>query len=117
MLTRFFLVKINYNFQDPSIHVCLFCVLGYGNIAPKTPWGRIVTIIYAVFGMPLFLMWASQMGSFMAQSFQFLYSNVCCALCKRGKKRRAEAAARLRKERRIHERYAHQKMTEDIESA
>ena len=49
-------------------------------------------------------MWASQMGSFMAQSFQFLYSNVCCALCKRGKKRRAEAAARLRKERRIHER-------------
>ena len=51
--------------------------------------------------MPLFLMWASQMGSFMAQSFQFLYANVCCALCKRGKRKRAEAAAKLRRERRL----------------
>ena len=51
--------------------------------------------------MPLFLMWASQMGSFMAQSFQFLYSNVCCALCNRGKKRRAEEAKRRAKLRRL----------------
>ena len=51
-------------------------------------------------------MWASQMGSFMAQSFQFIYSNVCCALCIRGRKRRAEAASKLRKERRQHEKLA-----------
>jgi hypothetical protein len=43
-----------------------------------------VTIFYAIFGMPLFLMWASQMGTFLAQTFQFLYSNVCCALCRHG---------------------------------
>ena len=84
----------------------MFYISGYGNIAPKTSWGRIVTIFYAIFGMPLFLMWASQMGSFLAQSFQFLYSNVCCALCKRGKKRRAEAAMKLRKERRQQEKLA-----------
>ena len=46
-------------------------------------------------------MWASQMGSFMAQSFQFLYSNVCCALCNRGKKKRAEEAKRRAKLRRL----------------
>ena len=56
--------------------------------------------------MPIFLMWASQMGSFLAQSFQFLYSNVFCALCNRGKKKKAEAAARLRRERRQNEKLA-----------
>ena len=42
-------------------------ILGYGNIAPKTKWGRIVTMIYATFGMPIFLMWASNMGTLLAQ--------------------------------------------------
>jgi hypothetical protein len=50
-----------------------------------------VTIFYAIFGMPLFLMWASQMGTFLAQTFQFFYSNVCCALCRAGRRRRAAA--------------------------
>ena len=56
-------------------------------------------MIYAVFGMPLFLMWASQTGTFLAQTFQFLYANICCGLCIRGKKRRAakEAAKNHRK--------------------
>ena len=42
----------------------------------------------------------------MAQSFQFLYSNVCCALCIRGKKRRAAAAKQQRQERRQLEKMA-----------
>ena len=42
-------------------------ISGYGNIAPKTKWGRIVTMIYATFGMPIFLMWASNMGTLLAQ--------------------------------------------------
>uniref|UniRef100_A0A0K2UBE6 Potassium channel subfamily K member 3like [Metaseiulus occidentalis] n=2 Tax=Lepeophtheirus salmonis TaxID=72036 RepID=A0A0K2UBE6_LEPSM len=49
-------------------------------------------MVYAIFGMPLFLMWASQMGTFLAHSFQFLYSNICCVLCIRGQKRRAALA-------------------------
>ena len=72
---------------------------GYGNIAPKTNWGRIVTMVYAIFGMPLFLMWASQMGTFLAQSFQFIYANLCCVMCRRGKRRRAAiAASKMRKQ-------------------
>jgi hypothetical protein len=66
---------------------------GYGNIAPKTHWGRVVTILYAMVGMPLFLVWASQMGSLLAQTFQFFYANVCCALCRHGKRRKATALA------------------------
>ena len=62
--------------------------LGYGNIAPKTKWGRIVTMIYATFGMPIFLMWVSNMGTLLAQTFTFLYSHVCCFVCKQGKKRK-----------------------------
>ena len=56
-------------------------------------------MIYAIFGMPLFLMWASQMGTFLAQSFTFIYANICCVMCRRGKKRRAAiAASKLRKQ-------------------
>ncbi len=69
-----------------------FVLSGYGNISPKTKIGRIVTMVYAIFGMPLFLMWASQMGTLLARTFQFLYGNVCCIVCTRGKRRREAAA-------------------------
>ena len=53
-------------------------------------------MVYAIFGMPLFLMWASQMGTLLAQSFQFFYSNICCVVCRRGKRKRAAAKAAKR---------------------
>ena len=55
---------------------------GYGNIAPKTNMGKIVTLIYAMVGIPLFLMWVSQMGTFLAQLFTFIYHNICCVMCR-----------------------------------
>ena len=60
----------------------LFCFSGYGNIAPKTNMGKIVTLIYAMVGIPLFLMWVSQMGTFLAQLFTFIYHNICCVMCR-----------------------------------
>jgi potassium channel subfamily K member 18 len=36
---------------------------GYGNIAPSTDWGKIATIFYAIFGMPLFLLYLSNIGN------------------------------------------------------
>jgi hypothetical protein len=36
--------------------------------------GQIVTMIYAAFGMPIFMLWASNMGTLMAQLFKVLYS-------------------------------------------
>ena len=31
----------------------IFTMLGYGNMVPRTPWGKIVTVVYAVFGLSL----------------------------------------------------------------
>ena len=48
-------------------------------------------MIYATFGMPIFMLWASNMGTFMAQIFTFLYSNSWHVLCWRSKQRTEEA--------------------------
>ncbi len=55
-------------------------------------------MLYAIFGMPLFLMWASQMGTLLAQTFTFLYGNVCCLVCNRRKARRAALDRQRRQE-------------------
>jgi len=54
---------------------------GYGHITPKTDWGRVVTIVYAIFGIPLSLLTITNLGSFMATAFRFIYRNICCGLC------------------------------------
>jgi len=65
------------------LEVGLLIVLhaGYGHIAPKTSWGQVVTIIYAIFGIPLTLLTITNLGGFMATAFRFIYRNVCCTLC------------------------------------
>jgi len=78
--------------RDISATVCAVCnYAGYGNIAPKTPLGRFVTIPYAIFGIPLTLLTITHLGAFMATVFRFLYRNVfcgvCCALCRRLRRR------------------------------
>ncbi|KAI2654656.1 Potassium channel subfamily K member 5 [Labeo rohita] len=37
---------------------------GYGNIAPKTPSGRVFCIFYGLFGVPLCFTWISELGKF-----------------------------------------------------
>ncbi|KAM6967502.1 potassium channel subfamily K member 5-like [Aplochiton taeniatus] len=38
--------------------------IGYGNVAPKTVGGRIFCILYGLCGIPLCLVWISELGSF-----------------------------------------------------
>lgn len=40
----------------------LIYLLGYGNLSPKTEWGKVATILYAIIGMPLFLLYLSNIG-------------------------------------------------------
>lgn len=58
-----------------SLMFCLsvFSMIGYGHMKPKTDWGKIATIIYAVFGIPLYIVYFMNMGRVFAKSFKFLY--------------------------------------------
>ncbi|EFA08415.2 TWiK family of potassium channels protein 7-like Protein [Tribolium castaneum] len=65
--------------------------IGYGNISPHTIEGKITTIVYAIIGMPLFLLYLSNIGDIMARSFKWVYANCClCRWCPGVAKRRAE---------------------------
>jgi hypothetical protein len=54
----------------------------------KTNYGKIMTMIYAIFGIPLMLLCLANIGSTMADAFRFIYCNICCSYCNMVKKRR-----------------------------
>ena len=43
---------------------------GYGHIAPKTAWAKVVTIFYAILGIPLTVLCWSNIGDAMANAFR-----------------------------------------------
>jgi len=52
-------------------------VVGYGNIAPRTFWGRVVCMTYAMLGIPLMLICLSNIGNLLGHIFKRVYSAVC----------------------------------------
>jgi potassium channel subfamily K, invertebrate len=67
--------------------VTIITTIGYGNITPATWEGQIVCICYATIGIPLFLMCISNISGVLGDMFRFLYSRVCCGLCRKSKKK------------------------------
>ncbi|GLV36781.1 uncharacterized protein CBL_02384 [Carabus blaptoides fortunei] len=49
----------------------------YGSVAPRTAWGKLVTILYALIGIPLMLIYLSTTGDVLARSFRRLYGKLC----------------------------------------
>lgn len=58
-----------------SLMFCLsvFTMIGYGHMTPKTEWGKIATILYAVFGIPLYIVYFMNMGKVFAKTFKIIY--------------------------------------------
>ena len=56
------------------IMACFSCFSGYGNLAPVTPWGRVVCVIYALLGIPLTLALLAIVGKILGD-----YINDACA--------------------------------------
>ncbi|XP_034827491.1 potassium channel subfamily K member 18 [Maniola hyperantus] len=54
--------------------------IGYGHLSPRTSWGKIMTVFYALLGMPLFLLYLSNVGELLASWFKCIYALVC--LCR-----------------------------------
>lgn len=53
--------------------LAVFTMIGYGNVVPKTPLGKGLTVLYAVFGIPLYVLYFMNMGKVLASTFRWLY--------------------------------------------
>ncbi|XP_013790642.1 potassium channel subfamily K member 18-like, partial [Limulus polyphemus] len=49
----------------------------YGNIAPRTSWGKVATVLYAIVGIPLMLLYLTNIGDTLAKSLRYIYSRLC----------------------------------------
>lgn len=52
----------------------IFTMIGYGNMVPRTALGKATTVVYAVFGIPLYILYFRNMGKVLAQCFRWLYT-------------------------------------------
>uniref|UniRef100_A0A1I8MGT9 Potassium channel domain-containing protein n=1 Tax=Musca domestica TaxID=7370 RepID=A0A1I8MGT9_MUSDO len=74
--------------------IIVITTIGYGHISPRTDWGKVTTIFYAIVGIPLMLLCLSNIGDVMASSFRFIYWRVCCYICTRNSKKNRRARQR-----------------------
>ncbi|XP_050548640.1 potassium channel subfamily K member 18-like [Daktulosphaira vitifoliae] len=65
----------------------LYCLsilttIGYGNITPKTALGKMATMVYALIGIPLMLVYLSSVGGLLAWCARGIFTrSLCCCLC------------------------------------
>ncbi|XP_070501674.1 uncharacterized protein [Chironomus tepperi] len=60
------------------VNAVLYCLdisttIGYGHISPRTVSGRIVTIVYAIIGIPIFLILLADFGKLFTRIIKFLW--------------------------------------------
>ncbi|VDM34563.1 unnamed protein product [Hydatigera taeniaeformis] len=58
--------------------ITVITTIGYGQVVPVTRYGRLATIFYGLFGIPMMLLFLANLGSLMADTFRMLYKSLCC---------------------------------------
>ncbi|KAF5282990.1 hypothetical protein FQA39_LY04861 [Lamprigera yunnana] len=54
----------------------IITMIGYGSMTPKTTWGKALTVVYAVFGIPLYILYFMNMGEVLAGCFRWVYTRL-----------------------------------------
>lgn len=65
---------------------------GYSRLTPKTILGKLVTIVYAIFGVPLMLILLSELGNMFAGGATKGYMKFCCKRKKPRSKTKAHSS-------------------------
>ncbi|XP_034837460.1 uncharacterized protein [Maniola hyperantus] len=65
----------SWNFMNSFVYcMTLVTTIGYGHIAPKTTYGRVATIAYAIVGIPLFLIVLADFGKLFTRIIKFFWA-------------------------------------------
>ncbi len=77
--------------SDRTLIVLLY--LGYGNLSPCSPTGKVITVIYLLVAIPLALVVLDNIGSILASIANSIWEKtVCCCCCFFSRDRKRKAA-------------------------
>ncbi|KAL7061421.1 hypothetical protein AAHC03_01433 [Spirometra sp. Aus1] len=69
---------INWTFEGGVLFaITVITTIGYGHVTPQTQYGKLLTMLYAVIGIPLFFSYLSTNGDAMASVFRLAYARGC----------------------------------------
>ncbi|XP_067614749.1 uncharacterized protein [Eurosta solidaginis] len=76
--------QFEWNFATSFLYsLTVVTTVGYGTITPRTTLGRMVTIVYATFGIPLTLVYLSSIGSILAKLASGFCEHLLCCCSRR----------------------------------